>query len=97
VVSRNGATQPRWARNGRQLFYVEAGTLMEVPVRTTPEFWAGTPVPLFAHSHFARWMEPNYDVSADGERFLVPGRSEQGKERLIHVVQNWFSEFRDRH
>jgi eukaryotic-like serine/threonine-protein kinase len=93
VVSRNGAAQPRWAHNGRQLFYVEAGTLMEVPVRTAPEFSAGAPVRLFAHAGFAHAWDPNYDVSADGERFLVPGRS----DRLIHVVQNWFAEFRDRH
>jgi Tol biopolymer transport system component/DNA-binding winged helix-turn-helix (wHTH) protein len=93
VVSRNGATQPRWGRNGRQLFYVEAGTLMEVPVHTMPEFWTGAPVPLFAHTGFAHTLDPNYDVSADGERFLIPGRS----DRLIHVVQNWFAEFRDRH
>jgi len=71
---------------------------MEVPVRTTPEFSAAAPVPLFAHGAFGNWWDPNYDVSADGERFLLPERvGGQGKERFIHVVQNWFAEFRNRH
>jgi Tol biopolymer transport system component/DNA-binding winged helix-turn-helix (wHTH) protein len=96
VVSRNGAIQPRWSRDGRKLFYVEEGTLMEVPVRTAAEFSAGAPVPLFADTGFSRSWEPNYDVSLDGEHFLVPGRSEPGKDLWIHVVQNWISEFRDK-
>jgi Tol biopolymer transport system component/DNA-binding winged helix-turn-helix (wHTH) protein len=97
VVSQNGAAQPRWARNGKKLFFVQAGTLMETPVLATSKFWAGAPVPLFAHGGFGHGLEPNYDVSPDGERFLVPGPSEQSRERLIHVVQNWFAEFRNRH
>lgn len=97
AVSRNGAGQPRWARNGRELFYLEPGMLMSVPVRTTPDFSAAAPVPLFAHAGFGNWWDANYDVSADGERFLLPQRvAGPGKERLIHVVQNWFEEFRNR-
>jgi eukaryotic-like serine/threonine-protein kinase len=95
IVSTKGASQLRWGRNGRELFYVEAGTLWAVPVRTEPEFAAGPPLQLFSHSAFAVWADPNYDVSTDGERILVPERV-GGRQRLIHVVQNWYAEFQGR-
>ncbi len=94
-VSTNGASQIRWGRNGRELFYAEAGALVVVPVRTTPEFAAGAATRLFSHAAFTSQTEPNYDVSADGQRILLPERV-GGRERMIHVVQNWFAEFRDR-
>ena len=37
-----------------------------------------------------------YDVSADGESFFLRESVEEGREPVIRVVQNWFSEFRDR-
>jgi hypothetical protein len=96
-VSTNGASQLRWRRDGRELFFGERGTLVAVPVRTEPEFFVGTPVRLFAHSALTpSWSDANYDISADGERVLVPERvGAAGRERVIHVVQNWFAEFRD--
>lgn len=97
TISRNGAAQPRWARHGRELFYVESAKLMAVPVQAGSGFSAGAPIPLFAHAGLAPWRDPNYDVSADGQRFLIPELGGgQGQRRLIHVVQNWFAEFQDR-
>ncbi len=39
-----------------------------------------------------------YDVSADGQRFVLVAtvESEEAKAPSIHVVQNWFAEFRGR-
>ena len=73
-----------WARNGRELFYLDGSkTLTAVPVQTSgPTFSAGTPVKVFdtrriTPSRFAR----HYDVSPDGQRFLMikngAGRSER--------------------
>ena len=95
VVSRNGAAQPHWSGNGRELFYVEAGTLMAVPVQTASGFSAGSPAPLFHHAGFGPWPSPTYDVSATGEDFLLPERlGAPTEQRTIRVVQNWFAEFR---
>ena len=94
-VSTNGASQIRWSRNGGELFYAEGGTLVAVPVRTAPEFTAGPPKRLFSHAAFTATTDPNYDVSADGQRILLP-ETVEGRERMIHVVQNWFAAFRDR-
>jgi Tol biopolymer transport system component len=97
TVSTNGASQLRWRRDGRELFFGERGTLVAVPVRTDPEFFVGTAVRLFAHGALTLpSIDANYDISADGERVLLPERvGEAGRERVVHVVQNWFAEFRD--
>jgi serine/threonine-protein kinase len=95
-VSTHGASQIRWGRNGRELFYVEAGALLAVSVSTVREFKAGPATRLFSHAAIATpILEPNYDVSADGQRFILPD-GVGSEERMIRVVQNWFAEFRDR-
>ena len=42
---------------------------------------------------------PAYDVSADGQRFVLiepVGYEHEPDETAIHIIQNWFAEFRDR-
>jgi hypothetical protein len=41
-------------------------------------------------------FNPLYDVSADGKRIILMDRVEDEKPLAIHVVHNWFEEFRDR-
>ena len=38
----------------------------------------------------------SYDVTPDGQRFVLAEAVESASRREIHVVQNWFEEFRDR-
>jgi hypothetical protein len=75
------------------LFYFEADALITVPVRVTPEFAPGPAARVFSNSMWHTWFEANYDVSADGMRFLLPERL-SGQDHVIHLVQNWFAEFR---
>ena len=101
TVSNNGGHQPRWSRDGKELFYVQGETLMAVSVSTDGEFSAGSPEPLFNHPGLRRALgQPRYDVSLDGRRFILPEPVgfEEGKTipSTIHVVQNWYEEFRDR-
>ena len=46
-VSTNGGCQPRWSRDGKDLFYVAGDTLLAVAVTTTPSFSFSVPDPLF--------------------------------------------------
>ena len=55
-VSSRGASQVRWSRTGRELFYSEAGTLIAVSVRTKPEFEVGPATRLFSHPAFTIWQ-----------------------------------------
>jgi Tol biopolymer transport system component len=93
TVSSNGGVQPRWSRDGKELFYVEGSSLMAVAVSTVPSFSLGPAKRLFEHPSFTANPVPQYDVSADGERFLV---AEPVGEPAIRIVQNWFAEFKDR-
>ena len=97
LVSPNGGRLSRWSNDRSELFYVERDTLMAVAVSINENFSAGVPKPLFSHPGL-RDSEYRYDVSADGQRFVVIEDVEdmQAKRPSIHIVQNWFEEFRDR-
>ena len=41
-------------------------------------------------------INPQYDISADGQRFLLAEPVGEVAEPSIRVVLNWFAEFRDR-
>jgi Tol biopolymer transport system component len=69
IVSTGGGFDARWSRGGREIVYVAPDLrMMAVPVQTTPEVVLGKPTTLFAMT-LKRWV--SYDVSPDGERFLV--------------------------
>ena len=96
-ISSRGGSQPRWRPDGKEMFYLQGDTLMSVPVSLDPGFAPGSPSPLFEHSGLSEGSYPQYDVSANGQRFIVcEPLTEQGGEPLIRVVQNWFAEFRHR-
>ena len=94
-ISSGGAAQIRWSRRSGELFYTEAHTLIAVGARTMPEFAVGATTRLFSHAGFTDVADSNYDVSADGQRVLLPEKVET-EEPMIHVVQNWFAEFQRR-
>jgi hypothetical protein len=98
-----GGSRPAWARNGRELFYVdENNQMMAVPVQTAPAFSGGNPARVFE----TRYLVPNngrtYDVSADGQRFLMIKGSDANERTSgtppanIVVVLNWFEELKQR-
>ena len=95
-VSAGGGRQPLWSRDGSELFYVEGNTLMTVPVSTHSGFSTGTPTPLFELQNPPRLLTLQYDVSADGQRFVVVEPAGEAPQPVIRVVQNWFEEFRER-
>ena len=87
------------SRDSKELFYVQNDTLMAVAVTTAPNFSVGSTRPLFSDPGLAwPWTTPNYDVSPDGKRFLMVETlgAEQAQVPAIHVVQDWYEEFRDR-
>jgi Tol biopolymer transport system component/predicted Ser/Thr protein kinase len=89
-----GGSQPRWRRDGRELFYISGDSkVMAVDVTTTPAFKAGTPKALFAAVIWAgaRFVD-RYDVTADGKRFLIntlPAETDPTASAPITVVMNW--------
>ncbi len=87
-VSTAGGSYPRWRRDGKELFYVAPGNkLMSVEVKTGAMFEAGVPRLLFA-SPMKRVGRP-YDVSSDGQRFLINLAVGEESSRPITLIQNW--------
>jgi len=86
-------SQPRWRRDGRELFYISPDSkVMAVDVTTTPVFKAGTPKPLFTAPIWAgaRFVS-RYDVTADGKKFLITTVPEENPAVItpITVELNW--------
>lgn len=91
VISPGLGRQPIWSRDGTEIFYrAENGTVMSVPIKTTPSFSHGTPVRVVSPVDTLRdWATgPTYDVSPDGRRFLFIAAPELDI-RSLKVVLNW--------
>jgi serine/threonine-protein kinase len=92
-VSTQGGTQPVWNRNGRELFYRNMNKMMVVDVTTSPGLVLSQPRQLFDQRYaFLMRTQTNYDVSADGQRFVMV-KDESGSGRL-NVVQNWLEDLK---
>jgi eukaryotic-like serine/threonine-protein kinase len=95
LVSGSGGIYPRWAHDGRELYYVESGgKLMAVPIRVNgTALDAGAPVALFQPPMVgggtnAIGRRHQYDVAPDG-RFLVNAVVEEAGTSPITVIVNW--------
>ncbi len=91
-VSTNGGTRPRWRGDGKELFYFSStgsarGMFMAVPIGVKGEtIEAGLAEPLF---EVGMAVGHNYDVTADGRRFIVSAYTEEVLSSPITVVLNW--------
>ena len=93
-ISTEGGTEPVWARNG-ELFFRNGDKMMAVGTNTKANFSADTPKVLF-EGHYATYNTmPAYDVTPDGQRFLLAKTAEQGPQE-ISVVLNWFEELKQK-
>jgi serine/threonine-protein kinase len=99
-VSSGNSNTPIWSPVGDELFFLalQGLRIMSVQIETNPSFSA-SPAQMILEGNFLIRSGSNkhtYDVSADGERFLLikPGGSEAGApaQPQIIVVQNWFEE-----
>jgi hypothetical protein len=90
-VSRGGGSRPLWAANG-ELFFVSEGQMMAVATDTTGELWLGEPEALFPVRARKSWFTRGYDVTPDGQRFVMAITPEGAEPREIRVVLNWFEE-----
>jgi serine/threonine protein kinase/Tol biopolymer transport system component len=98
-ISTEGGTEPLWNPNGRELFYRSGDKMMAVDIATQPSFTAGAPRMLFERPYEpAPFPIANYDVSQDGQRFLMLKSVEQSEAAptQINVVLNWFEELKQK-
>ncbi len=88
-VSVAGGDWPRWSRNGREIYYLAPdGGLMAVPVTSSgSQLRLGDAERLFDSG--VRTLRYGYDVSPDGQRFLVNRLLEGSSLSPITAVINW--------
>jgi Tol biopolymer transport system component len=95
-ISTSGGSEPMWTREGRELVYRKADSVMAVDVELERGVVA-QPSALFAgpYPDNPGWTRPrSYDVSRDGERFLMIKLPAHRPRPRIAVVLNWFDELR---
>jgi serine/threonine protein kinase len=90
-VSIAGGAQPVWRADGKEIFYEAAdGKMMSVSVDSGPaSLKLGVPKPLFQTRLEFDSFPRQYDVSADGNRFLLAQPLEESASVPITVIVNW--------
>ena len=81
MLSTSGGTHPVWRRDGAELFYRSGDGMMAVTVRLQPDFAAEKPRVLFAGD-----FEDDYDVTADGQKFVMIKRPSHSPKTQINVI-----------
>jgi Tol biopolymer transport system component len=87
-LSSEGGGQPRWVRNGREIIYRNGTKVMSVPVQLRRDFQFGKVVELFDRKFDPGAAVAGYDVSPDGQTFVMT-RSERDNPTEIRVVIVW--------
>jgi hypothetical protein len=92
TISTQGGTQALWNPSGKEIFYRNGDKMIAVDLTTTPEVKLSAPRVLFEqrYSFGAGITMANYDVTRDGQRFIMV-KDESGAARL-NIVLNWLSE-----
>ena len=95
-ISNGGGAQPHWRRDGKELFYLSPDKkLMAVEVNgSSGTFEAGIPKALFDLRINSTNGFSDYDVTADGQRFLVNTLVEQNARSPVTVVLNWTADLK---
>ena len=87
-VSTGGGTRPRWTRGGRELVYRNGRQMLSVELATSAEFQPGKPRVLFEGD------TEGFDVTSDGERFLLIRPAEAPEIAELTLVFNWHEELK---
>ena len=94
-VSTEGGTHPLWNPSGGELFYRNGTRVLSVSVGSEAGFSPSKPALVFEGNYFfgANLTIPNYDVTKDGQRFVMI-KEESTAAGSVQVVVNWFEELK---
>jgi dipeptidyl aminopeptidase/acylaminoacyl peptidase len=92
TISIDGGTGPVWSRDGRELFYRAGDDLMSVQVRSTDPLVLGDRKKLMDVSAFEPGYFHDFDVSADGQKFLFIRAEPESRPTRLDLILNWLPE-----
>jgi Tol biopolymer transport system component len=97
-VSTVGGIEPVWAKSGKELFYRLDDKLMAVKVGGGAVPVVGRPAVVFSGPFdLYGGARPNYDVSADGQRFLMLRTTDSGAQgATVMYVSEWTQLLKDK-
>jgi eukaryotic-like serine/threonine-protein kinase len=106
-ISTDGGSRPAWSRRGDELFYLDGNDqLTAVRIQaTSTTFIPSKPARVLNGKYVTGsttrgYALRSYDVSADGQRFLMlkesPGASTSAPQPNLTVVVNWIEELKSR-
>ena len=95
-LSRSGGFMPKWRGDGRELFFVQADGMLVSVTPDTP----GVPVPLFRlegvtaadGDYPGRERSVHYDVTRDGQRFLIRTNAPKLEAQALRMQLGWASQ-----
>jgi Tol biopolymer transport system component len=87
-VSADGGAHAGWRGDERELYYRRGDAMMVADVETAPVLWISRPRVLF-RGQFAPIQGKNWDVTPDGQRFLMVRSEERSPPTEIVIVLNW--------
>ena len=95
-VSPAGGTFPVWARNGRELYYIEGTVLKAIPIDAGAEFNFKPPLQLFnvGGLFLGATQAPLYDVASNG-RFVFMKSPASQTDAPMTIVLNWMDSLVD--
>lgn len=96
-VSSGGGFSPKWRADGKELyFHTGKLVIMAVSVKLEPSFEIGIPVKLFTSTlNTTNIVRYRYDVSADGQKFILNVRTSESDDGKFIVTQNWPQELKE--
>lgn len=88
-MSQGGDAQPAWSRDGRDLYYAKADTIVAVPIVREPRLRIGEPTAVASGVSFA--IRRNFDVTHDGRLLVIDADTTEGESDVV-VVDGWFED-----
>jgi Tol biopolymer transport system component len=93
LISTEGGVEPRWSRDGRELYYRNGDKMMAVSIATGSTLTAGVPRLVFeGHYHVSDTGVGGYDVAPDGRFLMIESKGLEQPATHIQVVLNWFDD-----
>jgi hypothetical protein len=90
-VSTQGGTLPRWRGDGKELFYAWRNSILAVSIDEKPDSISlGTPHTIISAANYAAAAPVNfYDVTGNGQRFLMTEANSLKSHVPLTLVTNW--------